>query len=160
MRVSSSVYFGIATLVIVVCGIALYAITKMKQELVLAFFQRDYAESCKSVVLQGEGIQKMIQRELELELANGEEEAKEEELQAEEADQALEEFNENELATETSDEPKKKCHPFAVFIDVTTVYREAFRCSWVPNLIQFINFFITLSLFPGLSEYLSFTQLY
>lgn len=138
-RQSSSMYFGLATVVIVVCCLALYSINKVKNELVMAFFQEEYAESVQSVVLQKEGIQKMRQ-EMELELA---EEAKEEE----------EEFNENEQPISESDdpEPEKKCGLCSVFLDVTTVYREAFRCAWVPIIVQFVNFFITLSLFPGIT---------
>ena len=137
-RQSSSMYFGLATVVIVVCCLALYSINKVKNEVTMAFFQEEYAESVQSVVLQKEGIDKMRQ-EMELELA---EEAKDEE----------EEFNENEEPTSESDpEPKKKCGIFAVFLDVTTVYREALRCAWVPIIVQFVNFFITLSLFPGVT---------
>lgn len=138
-RQSSSMYFGLATVVIVVCCLALYSINKVKNELTMAFFQQEYAESVQSVMLQEEGIQKMIRQEMELELA---EEAKEEE----------EEFNENEQPNSESDDPDpKKCGLFAVFLDVTIVYREAFRCAWVPILVQFVNFFITLSLFPGIT---------
>jgi len=139
-RHSSSMYFSLATVVIVVCCLALYSINKVKNELTMAFFQQEYAESVQSVLLQKEGIQKMIRQEMELELA---EEAKGEE----------EEFHENEQPTSESDDPdpKKKCGLCSVFVDVTTVYREAFRCAWVPILVQFVNFFITLSLFPGIT---------
>ena len=134
-RLESSVYFGIATLVIAVCCFALHAVTKMKQELEVTFFEREYAL-----------------------LVADEEETKEEERQAEV--DVVEEFNENEPATETFDKPKKKCHPSAVFVDVTTVYRDALRCAWIPILVQFVNFCVTVSLYPGLSEYLPCTHLY
>ena len=42
---------------------------------------------------------------------------------------------------------------FSLFIEGSLVYREAFRCAWLPIIAQFVNFFITLSLFPGVSEY-------
>lgn len=138
-RHSSSMYFGLATVVIVVCCLALFSINKVKNELTMSFFQQEYAESVQSVMLQKEGIQKMIRQEMELELA---EEAKEEEE---------EDFNENEQVESDDPEQKKKCGLFAVFLDVTTVYREALRCAWVPIIVQFVNFFITLSLFPGIT---------
>lgn len=39
---------------------------------------------------------------------------------------------------------------FSVFFDASLVYREALTCAWIPVLSQFLNFALTLSLFPGL----------
>ena len=46
----------------------------------------------------------------------------------------------------------KMFHLFSVFYDGTLVYREAFRCAWLPITAQFFNFLITLSLFPGVGK--------
>ena len=61
---------------------------------------------------------------------------------------SLEEKTENTEVLEDSN--KKKCRIFSVFLDATTVYRIAFRVSWVPIICQFVNYFVTLALFPGL----------
>ena len=39
---------------------------------------------------------------------------------------------------------------FSVFLDATAVYRIAFRVSWIPIICQFVNYFVTLAIFPGL----------
>lgn len=45
-----------------------------------------------------------------------------------------------------------KGHIFSLCMEGTEVYREAFRCAWTPIMSQFANFFITLSLFPGVGK--------
>ena len=47
-----------------------------------------------------------------------------------------------------------KGHIFSLCMEGTEVYREAFRCAWIPIMSQFANFFITLSLFPGVGKYI------
>mmetsp|Transcript_43794 Transcript_43794/g.93114 ORF Transcript_43794/g.93114 Transcript_43794/m.93114 type:complete len:584 (-) Transcript_43794:225-1976(-) len=168
MRLSSSVFFGIATAFMVLCALALYAVTRMKEELICAFFQREYARNCKSVLLNTMAVRVMLEEESETD----------EELQASTTitEQDIEECqsgkeknvlkgndpnsatSQDELPTtsneldrsvsESSHEQNKPRTSSALMEDMT-VYRIALRCAWLPILIQFVNFFISLSLFPG-----------
>ena len=57
---------------------------------------------------------------------------------------------EKEKTEVLEDSNEKKCRIFSVFLDATAVYRIAFRVSWIPIICQFVNYFVTLALFPGL----------
>ncbi len=156
-RISSSVYFAIAVAVLMICVLAHYAIQKYKKELTVAFFQAEYAESTDSFVLRSDA----IKRSIEVELSS----VKEEEIRAaqaveggdecpNEAGNLGESFNFENYEQENDEGGRCKMHRvFSLFIEGSLVYREAFCCAWLPIIAQFVNFFITLSLFPGLSEY-------
>ena len=57
---------------------------------------------------------------------------------------------EKEKTEVLEDSNEKKCRIFSVFLDATAVYRIAFRVSWIPIICQFVNYFVTLAIFPGL----------
>ena len=61
-------------------------------------------------------------------------------------------FNDDDSETDEQATPKtnKVFRLFSVFFDASLVYREALTCAWIPVLSQFLNFALTLSLFPGL----------
>ena len=134
----------------------------------MAFFQAEYAKTTDSFLLQSEAIKNSIQLELgESEMMKGgttaqivsaEEEGTKEEVREEEDNKLGESigdtFGENpRAASETSSPESKSCRLFSVFVEGTLVYREAFRCAWLPIMAQFVNFIITLSLFPGVGKY-------
>jgi len=161
MRLSSSVYFGIAVIILSVCCLSHYFVKKYKQQLTMAFFEFEYAESTKSVLLQSEAIKK-IQNSIQLELGGmmegGEDsntqvvsQPKEDEKEKEHEVGESDIFEENVQANQASSQ-NKLCHLFSVFIEGSLVYREAFRCAWLPILAQFVNFIITLNLFPGVGK--------
>jgi len=138
----------------VVCFFAHYWTKKYKQQLTMAFFQAEYAESTGSVLLQSEAIKNSIQVEL-----GGMEEG-EEIIECPEEDEKEDEnelgesivFEDNVQVQETETSSKGKlCHLFSVFVEGSLVYREAFRCAWLPITAQFVNFIITLNLFPGVA---------
>ena len=139
-RLSSSVYFGIAVIILAFCTMSHYAIKKYKQEFMLAFFEGE--------------IGAMTAEEEE----NDEEGCEGEVAEAEDSrpDDKDESFEDNEQTNVQENEPAsqngKMCRPFSVCIEGSLVYREAFRCAWLPIIAQFINFIITLSLFPGVSK--------
>jgi len=121
----------------------------------MAFFQAEYAESTGSVLLQSEAIKNSIQVEL-----GGMEEG-EEIIECPEEDEKEDEnelgesivFEDNVQVQETETSSKGKlCHLFSVFVEGSLVYREAFRCAWLPITAQFVNFIITLNLFPGVGK--------
>lgn len=161
MRLSSSVYFGIAVIILSVCCLSHYFVKKYKQQLTMAFFEFEYAESTKSVLLQSEAIKK-IQNSIQLELGGmmegGEDsntqvvsQPKEDEKEKEHEVGESDIFEENVQANQVSSQ-NKLCHLFSVFIEGSLVYREAFRCAWLPIMAQFVNFIITLNLFPGVGK--------
>lgn len=161
MRLSSSVYFGIAVIILSVCCLSHYFVKKYKQQLTMAFFEFEYAESTKSVLLQSEAIKK-IQNSIQLELGGmmegGEDsntqvvsQPKEDEKEKEHEVGESDIFEENVQANQASSQ-NKLCHLFSVFIEGSLVYREAFRCAWLPIMAQFVNFIITLNLFPGVGK--------
>lgn len=141
-RLSSSVYFGLAVIIIAVCAVALYIITKYKQELTLAFFHQEHAEKTSSFLLESEVIKKNIQIEIQDMMIDGESGGKNVDL-----GDSLQSKNET-----TSEQPTSKFHLFSVCHEGSLVYREAFRCAWLPIIAQFVNFLLTLSLFPGVRE--------
>ena len=141
-RLSSSVYFGLAVIIIAVCAVALYIITKYKQELTLAFFHQEHAEKTSSFLLESEVIKKNIQIEIQDMMIDGESGGKNVDL-----GDSLQSKNET-----TSEQPTSKFHLFSVCLEGSVVYREAFRCAWLPIIAQFVNFLLTLSLFPGVRE--------
>jgi hypothetical protein len=166
-RISSSVYFAIAVVVIMICALAHYAIQKYKKELTIAFFQAEYAESTDSFVLRSDAIKRSIATELSAVL--------EEEERAAEAVEGGEECPNEEEGKDDHDEEEQnhlgesfnfendgqgndeggrcKMHRiFSLCMEGSLVYREAFRCAWLPIIAQFVNFIITLSLFPGVSK--------
>lgn len=126
----------------------------------MAFFQAEYAKTTDSFLLQSEAIKNSIQLELgenemmeggTAQIVSGEEGAKEQ--VKEEEDNLGDTFGENpRAASETSSPESKSCRLFSVFVEGTRVYREAFRCAWLPIIAQFVNFIITLSLFPGVGK--------
>jgi hypothetical protein len=171
-RASSSFYFGIATFVIGTCAVALYVITKFKEQMIIAFFEREHAVACKSFLLDLTA----IKREMEQELADlsGDEEKEEvpvrDSLEEEAPDDNALAENDNAFDTlevnlqhqqnnsnmenkkENTTDDEKKFHLFSVFFDATHIYRVAFLCAYIPILTQFVNAFITLSIFPGLGK--------
>ena len=121
----------------------------------MAFFQAEYAKTTDSFLLQSEAIKNSIQLEqgesemmeggTTAQIVSGEEEGAKEESKEEE-DNLGDTFGENpRAASETSSPKSKSCRLFSV-------YREAFRCAWLPIIAQFVNFIITLSLFPGVGK--------
>ena len=129
----------------------------------MAFFQAEYAKTTDSFLLQSEAIKNSIQLELgENEMMEGgtaqivsaEEGAKEEAKEEDNLGESIgDNFGENpRAASETSSPESKSCRLFSVFVEGTRVYREAFRCAWLPIIAQFVNFIITLSLFPGVGK--------
>jgi hypothetical protein len=167
MRISSSVYFGIAVITIAVCAFAHYAIKKYKREFTLAFFQEEYAESTNSYMMRSDAIKSLRRSHVELggEAVEGGEDSEARVASAEEGRPKEEGKEEDEHnigigesfvfdAQEENETPSrsKMFHLFSVFYDGTLVYREAFRCAWLPITAQFFNFLITLSLFPGVSK--------
>ena len=156
MRLSSSVFFAIATIILVVCCLAHYCTKKYKQQLTMAFFQAEYAESTGSVLLQSEAI---TNNNIQVELGGMEE--GEEIIECPKEDEQEDEhelgesivFEDNVQVQETETSPKGKlCHLFSVFVEGSLVYREAFRCAWLPITAQFVNFVITLNFFPGVGK--------
>jgi len=172
-RISSSVYFAIAVAVLLVCTIAHYAIQKNKRKFQMAFFQAEYAISTDSFMLRSDAIKRSIQAQLggaELEEegraaqvadAGGDECPNEEEKEEDRNDvDALGEtvgenfnFDDREEQENEGESGKGKMHRiFSLCMEGTEVYRDAFRCAWLPIVAQFLNFFITLSLFPGVGK--------
>lgn len=162
MRLSSSVFFAMAVAVLVVCFFAHYCTKKYKQQLTMAFFQAEYAESTGSVLLQSESVKNSIQVELggmeegeEIIECPKEDEKEDEDEDEDELGESIV-FEDNDVQvqvqeTETSSKGKL-CHLFSVFVEGSRVYREAFRCAWLPITAQFVNFIITLNLFPGVGK--------
>ena len=163
-RISSSVYFAIAVALLLVCAFAHYAIQKYKKELQVAFFQAEYAESTDSFMLRSDAIKRSIQAQLGAELeeegraaqeVEGEDECPNEEEKEEDCNDAValgETVGENEQENEGESGKGKMHRIFSLCMEGTEVYREAFRCAWLPIVAQFVNFFITLSLFPGVGK--------
>ena len=173
-RISSSVYFAIAVAVLLICASAHYAIQKNKRKFQMAFFQAEYAASTDSFMLRSDAIKRSIQAELGAELeeegraaqaadAGGDEcpneEEKEEDRNDVEVDALGETVGENfnfddreEQENEGESGKGKMHHIFSLCSEGTKVYRAAFRCAWLPIVAQFVNFFITLSLFPGVGK--------
>ncbi len=161
-RISSSVYFAIAVATLLLCFSAHYAIQKYKKELSLAFFQAEYAKSTDSFMLRSDAIKRSIQAELGAELEMEEEgrvaqaqavEGEEECPNEEEKEEDRNDVNEEHLDEQENEGSRGKIHHiFSLCMEGSLVYREAFRCAWLPIVAQFVNFFITLSLFPGVSK--------
>ena len=63
---------------------------------------------------------------------------------------SVEEETEKTEVLEDRNEKKCSISIFSVFLDATAVYRIAFRVSWIPIICQFVNYFVTLAIFPGL----------
>lgn len=145
-RLSSSVYFGLAVIIIAICAVALTIITKYKSELTLAFFHQEHAENTGSFLLESDIIKRNIQIELQddIDMNDVPEQAKEVEL----GNSLL--STTNDAATTTN----KKGGVFSVCLEGSQVYREAFKCAWLPIMAQFVNFLLTLSLFPGVCKYI------
>ncbi len=141
-RLSSSVYFGLAVIIIAVCAVALFIITKYKQELTLAFFHNEHAENTSSFLLESDIIKRNIQIELQDVMRN-----EESGLDTVDLGDSLQSKNDTISEPTTS-----KIHLFSVCLEGSLVYREAFRCAWLPVIAQFVNFLLTLSLFPGVRE--------
>jgi len=176
-RISSSVYFAIAVAVLLICASAHYAIQKNKRKFQMAFFQAEYAASTDSFMLRSDAIKRSIQAELGAELeeegraaqaadAGGDECPNEEEKEEDHGNNNPvegENFQDNNPVEGDSfrfdnDEQENKGgsgskgHIFSLCMEGSRVYREAFRCAWIPIMSQFVNFFITLSLFPGVGK--------
>ena len=169
-RLSSAVYFGIGVIVLAFCAAAHYFIKKYKQHLRLAFFQIEHAKSTNSFMLQSDAIKNSIQVELggateqateAAQAASVAEEDSSKEERKEDEDEVVGEsfnFDDNEPTIEQRDgasssrNKSKICHLFSVFVEGSLVYRDAFRCAWLPIIAQFFNFFITLSLFPAVGK--------
>ncbi len=162
MRLSSAVYFVIAFMILAVCCLAHYAIKKYKQQLTMAFFQVEYAESTKSFLLQSEAIKNSIQVELGGMMEEGEDsnahvvsagdgQPKEDEKEDENEVGESYVFEDNVQANQASSQ-NKLCRLFSLFVEGSLVYREAFRCAWLPIMAQFVNFIITLNLLPGVGK--------
>ena len=137
----------------------------------MAFFQAEYAISTDSFMLRSDAIRRSIQAELGAEL---EEEEARREAQAVEGEEECtnneeqnlsdvdEEQNNNNLVegesfrdndNRVNEGASGKVHRiFSLCMEGSLVYREAFRCAWLPIIAQFVNFFITLSLFPGVGK--------
>ena len=167
-RISSSVYFAIAVVVLMICALAHYSIQKYKKEITVAFFQTEYAESTDSFLLRSDAIKRSIATELsavleeeeraaqavEGEESQNEEEGKDGHDDEEQNNNLRESFNFDNDEQENDEGGRCKMHRiFSLCMEGSLVYREAFRCAWLPIIAQFVNFFITLSLFPGVSEY-------
>ena len=129
----------------------------------MAFFQAEYAKTTDSFLLQSEAIKNSIQLELgesgmmeggTAQIVSAKEGAKEEAKEEDNLGESIRDnFGENpRAASETSSPESKSCRLFSVFVEGTLVYREAFRCAWLPIIAQFVNFIITLSLFPGVGK--------
>ena len=163
-RTSSSVYFAIVVVVLILCALAHYAIQKYKKELTVAFFQAEYAESTDSFLLRSDVIKRLsiatssvLEKEEECSLEGEEEcpnEAGEDDDHGDEEQSNLgESFNFDNDEQENDEGGRCKMHRiFSLCMEGSLVYREAFRCAWLPIIAQFVNFFITLSLFPGVSK--------
>ncbi len=138
-RLSSSVYFGLAVIIIAVCTMALFIITKYKQELTLAFFHHEHAENTGSFLLESDIIKRSIQIELQDVMRNEE--------------CGLDTVDCLQSKNDTMSEPTtSKIHIFLVCLKGSLVYQEGFRCAWLPIIAQFMNFLLMLSLFPGVCE--------
>jgi len=177
-RLGSAVYFGISVVVIAGVCLAHYAIKKYKRELTVAFFNAGHAESTDSFVLRSVAIKRslmQVNRSIMMEeegraaqaVEGGDECPNEEEKEEDHGNNNPvegENFQDNNPGEGESfrfdnDEQENKGgssskgHIFSLCMEGTEVYREAFRCAWIPIMSQFVNFFITLSLFPGVGKY-------
>lgn len=145
-RLSSSVYFGLAVIIIAICAVALAIITKYKSELTLAFFHQEHAENTGSFLLESDVVKRNIQVELQDEIGmNDVPEQANKEIELGDSLQSTT----NDAATTTN----KKGGVFSVCLEGSQVYRDAFKCAWLPIMAQFVNFLLTLSLFPGVCKY-------
>lgn len=149
-RLSSSVYFGLAVIIIAICAVALAIIAKYKSELTLAFFHQEHAENTGSFLLESDVIKRNIQIELqdETNITDVPEQANKE--------VELGDSLQSTTANEASSSSGKKGGVFSVCLEGSLVYREAFKCAWLPIIAQFVNFLLTLSLFPGVCKYICF----
>ena len=162
-RISSSVYFAIAVAVLTISASAHYVIQKYKNQLTVAFFQAEYAESTDSFVLRSDVIKRLSSvatsavLEEVVHAVEGEEECPNKEEGKDDQDDFQEQNNNiGETYNFENDEQENdeggRCKIFSLFIEGSLVYREAFRCACLPIIAQFVNFFITLSLFPGVGK--------
>ncbi len=175
-RLGSAVYFGISVVVIAGVCLAHYAIKKYKRELTVAFFDAGHAESTDSFVLRSVAIKRslmqvnrsMMEEEgRAAQAVEGGDECPNEEEKEEDHNHNNpvegENFQDNNPVEGDSfrfdnDEQENKGgsgskgHIFSLCMEGSRVYREAFRCAWIPIMSQFVNFFITLSLFPGVGK--------
>ena len=172
-RLGSSVYFGLSVVVVACCTVAHYAIKKYKNELTVAFFNAEHAENTDSFVLRSAAIKRslmQVNRSMMVEeeegraaqAGEGGEEGPNEEgeewVENEELNEELDNVGTGESFNFHNDEQENEggsgntCRIFSLCMEGSLVYREAFRCAWIPIMAQFVNFFITLSLFPGVSK--------
>ena len=140
-----------------------YAIQKYKNQLTVAFFQAEYAESTDSFVLRSDVIKRLSSvatsavLEEVVHAVEGEEDCpNKEEGEDDHDDEEFDEEQNNNIGEsynfendEQENDEGGRCKIFSLCMEDSLVYREAFRCAWLPIIAQFVNFFITLSLFPG-----------
>jgi hypothetical protein len=151
MRWSSTIYFWIATLVLFGCMVSLYVVIQLKDKITAALLEKAGEEEDNKVQEQDHNVEttkkyeeEEVQEQDDVE-ANKEDEEEADNIVQEQAGVKASSCTEEGTA---SNNIKEGCHST---FEVLKVYIDALKVCWRPVLACFINFFITLSLFPGVA---------